>query len=102
MTEPKPPQCAVDLAAKKCVPCEGGVPRYSTVEAESQMAAIPDWRLTHDATRIRRDWKLADFRSAIKMINNVAALAEREQARLRAKRRPKRSDGNPYYVRRRA
>ncbi len=79
MTEPKPPQCAVDLAAKKCVPCEGGVPRYSTVEAESQMAAIPDWRLTHDTTRIRRDWKLADFRSAIKMINNVAALAEREQ-----------------------
>ena len=79
MTEPKPPQCAVDLAAKKCVPCEGGVQRYSTVEAESQMAAIPDWRLTHDATRIRRDWKLADCRSAIKMINNVAALAEREQ-----------------------
>lgn len=79
MSDPKPTQCAVDLAAKKCVPCEGGVPRYSAAEAEAQMAAFPEWRLTHDATRIRRDWKLRDFRSAIKMINNVAALAEREQ-----------------------
>ena len=69
MSDSKPPQCAGDLAAKKCVPCEGGVPRYATAEAEAQLAALPDWRLTHDATRIRRDWKLPDFRT----------LAEREQ-----------------------
>lgn len=79
MSEPKPPQCAADLVAKRCVPCEGGVPRYSVAEAESQIATLPGWRLTHDATRIRRDWSLPDFRSAVRMINNVAALAEREQ-----------------------
>lgn len=61
------------------MPCEGGVPRYSTAEAEAQLAQLPGWRLTHDATRIRRDWTLRNFRDAIKLLNNVAALAEREQ-----------------------
>ena len=73
------PQPACDLTAKKCVPCEGGVPRYSTAEAEAQIAALPAWRLTHDGTRIRRDVKLKNFREAVKLVNNVAALAEREQ-----------------------
>ena len=68
---PKPAQCPTDLAAKKCVPCEGGVAAYSLADAEAQ--------LTHDGSRIRRDWQFADFRSAIKALNNVAALAEREQ-----------------------
>lgn len=79
MSDAKSPQCAVDLVAKRCVPCEGGVPRYSATEAEAQVASLHGWRLTHDATRIRRDWTLPDFRSAIKLINNVAALAERER-----------------------
>jgi 4a-hydroxytetrahydrobiopterin dehydratase len=73
------PQQACDLNAKKCVPCEGGVARYETGAAEAQLALLPLWKLTHDGTRIRRDWKLPDFRSGIKLINNVAALAEREQ-----------------------
>jgi 4a-hydroxytetrahydrobiopterin dehydratase len=70
---------AADLAAKKCVPCEGGVPRLSLAEAEAHLAALPAWRLTHDGTRIRRDFTLPDFRSAVKLLNTIAALAEREQ-----------------------
>ncbi|MFN7813073.1 MAG: 4a-hydroxytetrahydrobiopterin dehydratase [Planctomycetia bacterium] len=73
------PQQACDLTAKKCVPCEGGVPKYSAAEAEAQLAALPAWRLTHDGTRIRRDLRLKNFRDAVKLMNNVAALAEREQ-----------------------
>ena len=79
MTSPPSHQSPAELAAKKCVPCEGGVPKYSAAEAEAQVASLPGWRLTHDGTRIRRDWTLPDFRSAIKMLNNVAALAERER-----------------------
>ena len=70
---------AGELAARKCVPCEGGVPRFSAAEAEAQVALLPAWRLTHDATRIRRDLTLGNFREAIKLINTVGALAEREQ-----------------------
>jgi hypothetical protein len=53
------------------------VPRYSTAEAEAQIAALPAWRLTHDGTRIRRDVTLKNFREAVKLVNNIAALAER-------------------------
>jgi len=70
---------ACELSTRKCVPCEGGVPRYSAAEAEQQVALLPAWRLTHDATRIRRDLSLKNFRDAVKLVNNVAALAEREQ-----------------------
>ena len=73
------PQAACDLTAKKCVPCEGGVPKYSLSEAEAQLAALPAWRLTHDGTRIRRDLELKNFRECVKLMNNVGALAEREQ-----------------------
>jgi 4a-hydroxytetrahydrobiopterin dehydratase len=73
------PQQACDLTAKTCVPCEGGVPKYSATEAEAQVAALSGWQLTHDATRIRRDWQFKNFRECVKFFNNVAALAEREQ-----------------------
>jgi len=37
------------------------------------------WKPFGSSTRIRRDWTLRNFRDAIKLLNNVAALAEREQ-----------------------
>ncbi|MFM7183480.1 MAG: 4a-hydroxytetrahydrobiopterin dehydratase [Planctomycetota bacterium] len=79
MSDQPAQQSTSDLVAKRCKPCEGEVSRYAISAAESQVAALVNWRLTHEGTRIRRDWELPDFRSAVKLINNVAALAEREQ-----------------------
>ena len=73
------PPSASDLAGRSCVPCEGGVPKLTVTEAEAHLAAVPQWRLTHDGTRIRRDWTLKNFRDGIRLLNNVGALAEREQ-----------------------
>lgn len=73
------PASAADLTAKTCVPCEGGVPKLSPSEAEALLAACPEWRLTYDGARIRRDWTLKTFRDGIRLLNNVGALAEREQ-----------------------
>lgn len=75
---PGPGLSSADLRAKKCVPCEGGVAKVSAAAAAAGLLGVPAWRLTHEGTRIRRDWQVADFRSAVKMLNNVAALAERE------------------------
>lgn len=72
-------ETAAGLIQKKCVPCEGGVPRVTGAEAERLRAAVPDWRFTHDGTRIRRDFTFPDFRAAVKFVNNVAAVAEKEQ-----------------------
>lgn len=67
-----------DLASRRCRPCEGGVSPLSDTEITPLVAALPAWRLTHDGKRIRRDLAFPDFRVAVKFVNNVAALAERE------------------------
>ncbi len=67
-----------DLESGKCVPCEGGVQRWTPYEAEAQLAHLPGWRLTSDARRIRRDWVMKDFMAAIDFFKRVAQLAERK------------------------
>lgn len=70
---------AVDqLVAKKCLPCEGGVDPCSLDEARSQLQSLPQWHLTHDGQRIRRDWKMKNFMAALDFFQRVAALAEDE------------------------
>ncbi|MFM9067797.1 MAG: 4a-hydroxytetrahydrobiopterin dehydratase [Planctomycetota bacterium] len=67
-----------ELLAKKCLPCEGGVPRYSSTEAAEQLTRLPGWRLVADGQRIRKDWKCKDFLAGMSFFQQVAALAEAE------------------------
>ncbi|HEV7221233.1 MAG TPA: 4a-hydroxytetrahydrobiopterin dehydratase [Pirellulales bacterium] len=66
------------LAQKKCLPCEGGVPAYSLEEAKSQLAKLDGWRLTHEGQRIRKDWTVKNFMAGIDFFNRAAQLAEDE------------------------
>ena len=38
-------QTTEQLTHKKCVPCEGGVPKYSLPEAEAQIQKLGGWRI---------------------------------------------------------
>ena len=67
-----------ELTRKKCVPCEGGVPAYTPEEARAQLSGMPDWSLTPDCQRIRREWTVKNFMAGIDFFNKVAALAEAE------------------------
>jgi len=67
------------LVTKKCVPCEGGVPKYSAAEAAEQLKSLAGWRLTHDGERIRKDWVVKNFVAGIEFFDAVARLAEAEQ-----------------------
>ena len=71
-------QTEEELAKKKCVPCEGGVPKYTLEEARTQLEKLHGWRLTHDGQRIRKDWVVRDFLEGIKFFRAVADLAEDE------------------------
>jgi 4a-hydroxytetrahydrobiopterin dehydratase len=71
-------QTSEQLIHKKCLPCEGGVPKYSPAEAQAQLEKLPDWRLTQDGQRIRRDWVVKNFMAGIDFFNRVAQLAEAE------------------------
>ena len=67
-----------ELASKKCVPCEGGVPPLSPEEVQSLLQSVPEWSLSEDGNRIRREWKAKNFLAGLAFFEKVGALAEDE------------------------
>ncbi|MGE0607088.1 MAG: 4a-hydroxytetrahydrobiopterin dehydratase [Pirellulales bacterium] len=70
---------AQQLAAKKCLPCEGGVEPCTLPHAQSQLAGLPGWRLTHEGKRIRKDWTVKNFLAGMRFFEEVARVAEEDQ-----------------------
>jgi 4a-hydroxytetrahydrobiopterin dehydratase len=68
----------LDLASKKCVPCEGGVTALSPEQIQFYLKGMTDWTLTADGKRIRRVWRAFDFMVAIDFFQRIARLAEEE------------------------
>ncbi len=66
----------MDLTWKKCVPCEGGVPRLEGAALDALAAAVPSGQVAGD--RIRRHLRFPDFRAAMAFVNAMADLAEAE------------------------
>ncbi len=69
---------ADQLTKKKCVPCEGGVPKLTREQAESFLANVPGWTLSPDGIRIRKEWVVKHFRAGMAFFNEVAEVAEAE------------------------
>jgi len=72
-------QSADQLLAKRCVPCEGGVPAYSLEDAKAQLTRLQGWELTHEGKRIRKKWTVKNFVAGMDFFRRVADLAEAEQ-----------------------
>ncbi len=68
----------MDFTRKKCVPCEGGVPRKTPAEVEEALRSLDGWDARDDRTRIHKHYRFADFVMAMKFVNALAALAESE------------------------
>ena len=71
-------QSVDQLLAKKCVPCEGEVPKLTPADADAQLARLPGWTIVHNGERIRREWVVKNFMAAIRFFNSVADVAEAE------------------------
>ena len=54
------------LMAKRCVPCEGGVPRLTRDEATLQLAKLEGWTLATDGDRIRKSWTMKSFMAGMR------------------------------------
>ncbi len=67
----------MELSKKKCVPCEGGVPRLTRAELDLLLPQIPAWKV-EDERRIVRRFLFEDFKGALAFVNDIAALAESE------------------------
>ena len=68
----------MDLTAKSCVPCRGGVAPLEEAQARELLAMTPGWELLDAGTKIRRAFKLADFVAALGLVNRIGDLAETE------------------------
>jgi 4a-hydroxytetrahydrobiopterin dehydratase len=66
-----------DLAAKRCVPCEGGVPRLTAEECARLHAQVPAWSL-QASDRLRRRFTFRNFVALMAFVNRMAELAESE------------------------
>ena len=71
-------QSVEQLRSRRCVPCEGGVPKLTQSEAEAQLARLSGWTITPDGQRIRKEWKVKNFMAAMQFFNQVATIAESE------------------------
>jgi 4a-hydroxytetrahydrobiopterin dehydratase len=69
---------ASKLVGKHCAPCEGGVPALSPDEVKKLLGQLPKWQLTGDRKRIRREWHVKDFVTALDFFNRIGKLAEDE------------------------
>jgi len=67
-----------DLAAKRCVPCRGGVAPIPPEKAREILPGASGWLLEENATRLARRFEFEDFRAAMEFVNGVADLAEEE------------------------
>jgi 4a-hydroxytetrahydrobiopterin dehydratase len=68
----------MSLNQKTCVPCQGGVPPLSRVQAVVLGRETPDWSLNDEANRIERGFKFGGFQTALDFVNQVGDLAEIE------------------------
>ncbi|TWU62868.1 4a-hydroxytetrahydrobiopterin dehydratase [Crateriforma conspicua] len=64
---------------KHCRPCEGGVPTLTGDELDALMPTISRWSVSDDGRWIRRKFNFRNFVEAVGLLNEIAALAEREQ-----------------------
>ena len=69
---------AADLAARHCVPCEGGTPVLEAKEVQRLLASLPEWRLDEGGKRISRQFRFKDFVQAVDFVNRITPVAEEE------------------------
>ncbi len=68
----------MDFASRKCVPCEGGVPRKAPAEVDEALRSLPGWDPRDGKTRIHKHYRFKDFVEAMAFVNALARLAEDE------------------------
>jgi 4a-hydroxytetrahydrobiopterin dehydratase len=68
----------MDLSAKKCIPCEGGIPPLNEKEiSEFKKQISASWEVVEN-NNLSREFFFVNYRHTIDFVNKVAAIAEEE------------------------
>ena len=65
-----------NLTAKKCTPCQGGIPPLSMEAAEQYLPKVSGWQLLENATKIKRTFTFKNFMEALDFAQRVGELCE--------------------------
>jgi 4a-hydroxytetrahydrobiopterin dehydratase len=66
----------MDLKNKKCVPCEGGIPKLNQEQISKYLEQIFGWETRGE--KIHKNFKFKNFVQAMAFINKMAEVAEAE------------------------
>ncbi|OGM57105.1 hypothetical protein A2955_01995 [Candidatus Woesebacteria bacterium RIFCSPLOWO2_01_FULL_37_19] len=66
----------MDLKNQKCVPCKVGAPILKGKLLYEFVSQVDDWLLHDKETKMHKEFKFKDFKSAISFVNQIADLAE--------------------------
>ena len=69
---------ATELTRKHCVSCETGAKALTADEVKGLLKSVPDWKLSSDGKRIRREWRVRDFVTGLDFFHRVGQIAEAE------------------------
>ena len=70
-----------DLAEKKCIPCEGGIPSFKIDEIHKYLKKVDGWDVKKDNDNsffIEKEFKFKNFLLSQNFINKVGEIAEKE------------------------
>jgi len=70
-----------DLADKKCIPCEGGIPNFNITEIHKYLKMVDGWKVESDENKIYyliKQFKFKNFKESQEFVNKVGEIAENE------------------------
>jgi 4a-hydroxytetrahydrobiopterin dehydratase len=66
-----------ELTAKRCVPCQGGTPPLTHEQILPLIDELDGWEVIQNH-HLMKNYRFPDFASALRFVNQVGELAERE------------------------
>ena len=70
-----------DLADKKCVPCEGGIPPFDVAEIHKYLKKVDGWDVKKNKAEsffIEKEFKFKNFLESQNFVNRVGKISEEE------------------------
>jgi len=66
----------MELARKRCVPCEGGTPKLTSNEVQVLLKEVSGWEAQDE--KLKKRFKFKNFVEAMTFVNRMAEVAEAE------------------------
>ena len=68
----------MELSEKKCIPCEGGIPKLTKIQINKYNSELRKPWMIIDKIKIAKEFNFNNYRDTIKFVNKVAEIAENE------------------------